>query len=151
MYISVQIFIIWYIHTKIKYKNHLNQFVSAFAANDPDSTVKVWELIDDTDKKKCVFLNTRDDRRYRTLQLIDIVYRNIKPDLFIIRGDNLTSITNSYKNSNIKLKAFSMMSTQDEVISYIINLDSYFIMGIGNIVGWGDVFLDKLKKYKNNV
>ncbi|MAW75502.1 MAG: poly-gamma-glutamate synthase PgsB [Candidatus Marinimicrobia bacterium] len=136
---------------KIKYKNHLNQFVSAFAANDPDSTVKVWELIDDSDKKKCVFLNTRDDRRYRTLQLIDIVYRNIKPDLFIIRGDNLTSITNSYKNSNIKLKAFSMMSTQDEVISYIINLDSYFIMGIGNIVGWGDVFLDKLKKYKYNV
>ena len=108
-------------------------------------------MIDDNDKKKCIFLNTRDDRRYRTLQLIDVVYRNIKPDLIIIRGDNLTSITSSYENSNIKLKAFSMMSTQDEVISYIINLDSYFIMGIGNIVGWGDVFLDKLKKYKYNV
>ena len=136
---------------KIKYKNYLNQFVSAFAANDPDSTVKVWKLINDNDKKKCVFLNTRDDRRYRTLQLIDIVYRNIKPDLFIIRGDNLTSVIGSYKKSNIELKEFNMTSTQDEVISYIINLDSYFIMGIGNIVGWGDVFLDKLKKYKYNV
>jgi len=136
---------------KINYKQFSNQFISAFAANDPDSTIKVWDLINNNEKKKCVFLNTRDDRRYRTLQLIDIVYRIIKPDLFIVRGDNLSSIINSYKNSNIELKKFNMMSTQDEVISYIINLDSYFIMGIGNIVGWGDVFLSKLKKYKCNV
>ena len=135
----------------IKNKSCSNQFISAFAANDPDSTVKVWNLINKNDNKKCVFLNTRDDRRYRTLQLIDIVYSTIKPELFIVRGDNLTTIINNYKNSNIKLKLFSMSSTQDDVISYLVNLDSYFIMGIGNIVGWGDLFLEKLKEYKNNV
>ena len=36
-------------------KNNL-KFISAFAANDPDSTFKVWELIKTKDNyRKCIF------------------------------------------------------------------------------------------------
>tara|TARA_Y100000590_G_scaffold58512_1_gene61850 strand:- start:960 stop:2135 length:1176 start_codon:yes stop_codon:yes gene_type:complete len=131
--------------------NNKNQFISAFAANDPDSTIKVWKLVKDKSKnKKCIFLNTRDDRRYRTIQLIDLVYENIKPDLFIVRGNNVSSLMKKYHNDKIELKLFDMSSSQNDVVNYMINLNGYFIMGIGNIVGWGDNFLNHLKKYKVN-
>ena len=134
----------------LKNKNK-NQFISAFAANDPDSTIKVWNLIKNKSKnKKSIFLNTRNDRRYRTVQLIDLVYNVIKPDLFIIRGDNLNSIIKKYNNKDIKLKLFDMTSSQNEVVNYITSLNGFFIMGIGNIVGWGDDFLKHLKEFQVN-
>ena len=40
-----------------------------------------------------------------------------------------------------------MSASQDDIIDYIINLNQFFVVGIGNIVGWGDHFLEKLKKY----
>ena len=132
-------------------KNKKSQFVSGFAANDPDSTLKVWHLIKEkNNNKKCIFLNTRDDRRYRTVQLINLIYKEIKPDLLIVRGDNINSLLNEYGNE-IKLKTFNMLSTQDEVVDTIINLDEYLVVGVGNMVGWGEKFLNKLEKYRSNV
>ena len=125
-----------------------NNFVSAFAANDPDSTLKVWNLIKDKfNNKICFFLNTRNDRRYRTLQLIDLVVKKINPDLFIIRGDNITSKMYS-SNDNIKFKIFTMDTSQDKVVDYILQLKKHSIVGIGNMVGWGEIFLKQLEKYK---
>ena len=58
----------------------------------------VWNLVSSRFKSKsCIFLNTRNDRRYRTIQLVDLVLKDIKPDLFIIRADNVSSILNSYE------------------------------------------------------
>ena len=44
-----------------------------------------------------------------------------------------------------------MLSTQDEVVDTIINLDEYLVVGVGNMVGWGEKFLNKLEKYRSNV
>ena len=125
-----------------------NKFISAFAANDPDSTFKVWELIKSKEKNKiCFFLNSRDDRRYRTNQLIDLVLNRINPDLFIIRADNVEAEIAKYVNKT-KIKNFTMKSNQNDVINYILELNQYTIVGIGNIVGWGEDFINKLKKFK---
>tara|TARA_B100000427_G_scaffold70192_1_gene56525 strand:- start:2943 stop:4097 length:1155 start_codon:yes stop_codon:yes gene_type:complete len=125
-----------------------NKFISAFAANDPDSTFKVWQLIKSKEKNKiCFFLNSRDDRRYRTNQLIDLVLNRINPDLFIIRADNVESELAKYSNK-IEIKNFTMKSNQNDVINYIIELNQYTIVGIGNMVGWGESFIKELKKNK---
>ena len=130
----------------LNYKSKKNQFVSAFAANDPDSTLKVWDLIKNkSNYKKCIFLNCRDDRRYRTIQLINLIHTKIKPDLLIVRGDNVKPLIADMDNSKIKL--FDMSSDQLDVINFMVNLNQHFIVGIGNIVGWGDLFLKKLKEY----
>ena len=126
-----------------------NQFISAFAANDPDSTYKVWKLIENklNNKKICFFLNSRNDRRYRTLQLINMVLTKINPDLFLIRADGIDSLISKYNSSTI-VKLLPMQSNQNDIISYLMDLDKYSIIGIGNIVGWGDIFLNKLKEHR---
>ena len=125
-----------------------NQFVSAFAANDPVSTLKVWNLIKDkSTNNTCFFLNSRDDRRYRTKQLIKLVMEDIKPDLLIIRADNIKHLIVNY-DTDTKIKLFSMRSSQKEVANYIVGLNKYIIVGIGNIVGWGDSFIERIKQYR---
>ena len=129
--------------------NKKNEFISAFAANDPDSTLKVWNLLKNkSSNKKCIFLNTRDDRRYRTIQLISLIYKNIKPNLLIIRGENVSSLINDYNDDKVQTKLFDMNASEDTLVDYITSLENYFVVGIGNMVGWGENFLQKLKEYK---
>ena len=135
------------------FDNNRNQFISAFAANDPKSTLKIWDLLKNRmqGKKSCIFLNTRSDRMYRTNQLMSLVIKEIKPDLFIIRGNNLPpELIADIHAENIKLKIFEENTSPDAIANYFKRLDKFFIMGVGNIVGWGEDFVNNLKGYKND-
>jgi hypothetical protein len=35
-----------------------------------------------------------------------------------------------------------------ELMSAFSNLDEYYILGIGNMVGWGEEFVQHLKEYR---
>ena len=133
---------------KLNYKKNSSYFISGFAANDPHSTKMVWNLIKKryNKTKSCIFLNTRDDRRYRTIQLIDLVLNDIKPDLFIIRADNIDKLISKYEDGIETIK-FSMAAKPENIIDTVMNLNNYHILGIGNIVGWGEDFVEKLKAY----
>ena len=132
-----------------------HHFVSAFAANDPKSTLQIWNMLEHRieEKSTCIFLNTRSDRRYRTEQLVSLVFNEIQPDLFIIRGDDLPK--NIYEqidnHDNMEVKIFSNTSQPQDIFEYLNSLDEQFIMGIGNIVGWGEDFISQLKEFKINV
>ena len=132
----------------IKHNSNRCKFISGFAANDPSSTMMVWNLIKSRFKNKsCIFLNTRNDRRYRTVQLTSLVMNDIKPDFFIVRGDNITSILDKYTFDNKSIKLFDMSATPDDIIDEILGLNKYYILGIGNIVGWGEDFVKKIRTY----
>ena len=64
-------------------------FVNGFAANDPDSTLRIWRQIEDlrqgTDQS-IILLNSRIDRFPRTLQLVDMVTEHIQPDVLVLVG-----------------------------------------------------------------
>ena len=131
-------------------KNNKNRckFISGFAANDPSSTKMVWNLINDRfNNKSCIFLNTRNDRRYRTIQLMELVLNDIKPDLFIVRADNVSSILSNYSIDKDKIILFDMSSDPSDLVDCIIDLNDYYILGIGNIVDWGERFIKELKEY----
>ena len=36
------------------------------------------------------------------------------------------------------------------MVDYFKTLDNFFIMGIGNIVGWGEEFVNNLKEYREH-
>ena len=140
--------IIW----KLNFTDTHNYFVNLFAANDPESTLDIWQKMGDRIKESpiCIFLNTREDRRYRTIQLLSLVFLKIKPQQLIVRGDNLPPVFLKYNKEypEIKVRDYSSRTSYEEIIDYLSKLDNYYIMGIGNIVGWGDEFLSNLKKYK---
>lgn len=132
-------------------------FVNAFAANDPQSTRTIWEMIKDHPSldhdHTCAFLNTRSDRVARTSQLLELILKDIQADSLFVRGDRLDRFDKPYfskvggrvekfsENEDAALFAEKLLSQQGNTL----------IFGIGNIVGSGFQILDELKKYRKHV
>jgi len=138
---------------KIHYKNNNFEFINAFAANDPASTLKTWKLVNErlNRQKFAIFLNTRLDRQYRTVQLIDLIFKKLKPDVLVLRGENFPSELKklSSENTNIKIYKFPYSIKQLDLIKFFDeSLFDYVVLGIGNIVGWGEILMKKMKEYK---
>ncbi len=65
-------------------------------------------------------------------------------------GSKLDSIINNYdfKSKGIEVVQFDEDSKPKVIIDEIGNLNQYLVFGIGNIVGWGDKFVQKMKEFK---
>ena len=129
------------------------KFINAFAANDPSSTLKTWHMIENRIDFSdfAIFLNTRIDRQYRTIQLINLIFKELKPKVLILRGENFPSELSNLmdKNSDIKVYKFPYSIKQDKLIKFIAeDLNDFIVLGIGNIVGWGELLMKKMKEYK---
>ncbi len=130
--------------------------VNAFAANDPQSTKTIWNMIKDHPSLEydhiCAFLNTRSDRISRTSQLLELIVKDIQPDSLFVRGDRMERFEKPYfskihgtveqfsENESASIFARKLLSQQGNTL----------IFGIGNIVGTGFQILDELKKYRAN-
>ena len=140
--------IIW----KLNCNGTQNYFVNAFAANDPASTLNIWHHLQEKikDAPVCIFLNTRDDRRYRTNQLLSLIYKQIKPERLIVRGKNLPVVFHDYQQENPGIKTHQLPNKVGikEMVSEFSQFENYYIVGIGNMVGWGEKFVQDLKKYR---
>ena len=140
--------IIW----KLNFSGTHNYFVNLFAANDPTSTYSVFKELESRigDMPLCFFLNTRSDRRHRTSQMLDLVFNKIKPAMLIVRGEKLPAQLDKYQKENpaIKTLQLSYKSGIMEISQTFATLEGYYIVGIGNMVGWGEQFIQDLKKYR---
>ena len=126
--------------------------MNVFAANDPTSTLDIWSQIQTQIQKSniCVFLNTRNDRRYRTNQLLSLVYEKMKPDKLIVRGENISAQINKYQQENPEIETICLPNKINikEMMFEFSRLNNFFIVGIGNMVGWGEQFISDLKSYR---
>ncbi len=140
--------VIW----QLNYIGFSNYFINLLAANDPSSTYKIYQTILKRfdNAKICIFFNTRADRRYRTHQLLDLIFQKIKPHRLIIRGDYFPKTFKAYKAkfSSIKVVEIGYEATFKQVVKEFSMLDEYYIVGMGNIVGWGEKFIKYLKQYR---
>ena len=140
--------IIWKLNCNGKH----NYFVNLLAANDPSSTYNAYTQLQPQigDSPVCIFLNTREDRRYRTNQLLNLVFTKIKPNMLIIRGEKLPSQFHDYKQENPEVKTHHLPNNVGvkELMSEFSNLKNHYIVGIGNMVGWGEKFVQDLKEYR---
>ena len=133
--------------------NRTFKFINAFAANDPASTLKTWQMVNSRIKSNnfAIFLNTRIDRQYRTVQLINLIFEELKPKVLVLRGDNfpkeLKKLMN--KNTSIQVYKFPYSIKQNKLIKFMAeDLDGFIVLGIGNIVGWGELLMKKMKEFK---
>jgi len=131
-------------------------FVNSMAANDPVSTLKIWNFVErryPLEGYTCIYLNCRVDRRSRTRQLLQLIYEDIKPDRSIVRGQKVDSMVKHVKYHSPQTYTDILQDTKP--IGSSIELfkklpaDS-LLFAIGNQVGFGQDLIDKLMEFKTN-
>tara|TARA_X000000950_G_scaffold213700_1_gene257030 strand:+ start:2081 stop:3256 length:1176 start_codon:yes stop_codon:yes gene_type:complete len=134
------------------------RFVNGMAANDPVSTLQIWNFISERfvsdEETTCVFFNSRDDRPVRTRQMIELTFENIKPDYFFIRGDKVKKIIDTFGKTSSKtsVEIIGLEQPLEDVISSLKNLpNNSLVYAIGNQVGAGQEILENIAMLKHNV
>ena len=134
------------------------RFVNGMAANDPVSTLQIWNFISEkfvTDEETtCVFFNSRDDRPVRTRQMIELTFEKIKPDYFFIRGDKVEKIIDTFGKTSSKtsVEIIGLEQPLEDVILSMKNLpNNSLVYAIGNQVGAGQEILENIAMLKHNV
>jgi gamma-polyglutamate synthase len=121
-------------------------FYNAFAANDPDSTLMVWQKIRDEigfEGKRIILLNTRQDRLYRAKQLAEMIAIKIENeiDYLMLIGQSVDVVENISISFGIpKNKLISVgWTTPGEVFEKILSVTekTSTIVAIGNMGGMG--------------
>ena len=132
------------------------QFINSMAANDPVSTLQIWKIIQSKNPSNnyfSIYLNCREDRRNRTQQLIELIYKDMKPNKAIIRGKKIESIIDSMVNSNSNITTQIVQENEpaQSSIELFKQLPSGSILfAIGNQVGFGQDLIYALKEFKTN-
>jgi poly-gamma-glutamate synthase PgsB/CapB len=121
-------------------------FYNAFAANDPDSTLMIWQKIRDEigfEGVRIVLLNTRQDRLDRARQLAELTGRKLagETDYLVLIGqstevvENLTVDFGLPKNKLINLG----WTTPEKVFEQVLSItdSKSTIVAIGNMGGMG--------------
>ena len=133
------------------------RFVNGMAANDPVSTLQIWNFISErfvTDKETtCILFNSRDDRPVRTMQMIELTFEKIKPDYFFVRGDKVKKIIDTFGKTSPKtvVEVVGLEKPLENVISNLKNLpNNSLVYAIGNQVGAGQDILEKVASLKQN-
>lgn len=121
-------------------------FYNAFAANDADSTLIVWQKIRNEigfEGLRIVLLNTRQDRLYRADQLAEMVGRKIndETDYLLLIGQSTDVVENMAINYGIPKKKILNLgyTTPDKVFEEVLSVTekTSTIIAIGNMGGMG--------------
>ena len=118
-------------------------FVNAFAANDPDSIVKIWREQSgsmENNVRSITVINTRFDRQYRTAQLANLIGNEISTDFYIVTGNDIDLFLHHLDPAKIDGKVYtSYGSSIKKLLKKIKPLlnEGTIVFGIGNFAGVG--------------
>lgn len=139
---------------KLDFGNGPILFINSMAANDPVSTLQIWNFVErryPVEGVTCVYLNSREDRRSRTRQLLQLIYEDIKPDRSIVRGQKVDSMVKhvEYHSPQTSSKVIEETESMNKTIIQFESLpkDS-LLFAMGNQVGFGQKLVDKLMEYR---
>ena len=141
---------------KLDFGNGSILFINSMAANDPVSTLQIWNFVErryPVEGETCIYLNSREDRRSRTRQLLQLIYEDIKPDRSIVRGQKVNSMVKhvEYHSPQTSSEVIEESESMSKTIKQLESLpkDS-LLFAMGNQVGFGQELIDKLMEYKSN-
>ncbi len=122
-------------------------FVNGFAANDPVSTLEIWDHVKRkgvSDENLIVLANCRGDRGDRTRQMALDVIPNLPCKTVIAVGKNTKPITDAYRQGKFKAEYLNLDAAKPaKVIAEIEKrLQNAVIFGIGNIHGIGEELIE---------
>jgi gamma-polyglutamate synthase len=119
-------------------------FVNGFAANDPASTLALWEHIEDRDlptEALTVVVNCRDDRMDRTQRFASDVLPHLPIDQLIVTGRQTGPILQAANGAG-RIRAGEVLdltgASADEVLAALDgSLTDRVVYGVGNLHGGG--------------
>ncbi|QQK77062.1 poly-gamma-glutamate synthase PgsB [Salicibibacter cibarius] len=137
-----------------KHKN-TSYFVNGFSANEPTSTLNIWEnaryLGYPTDNP-IVVMNCREDRPERTKQFADQLLPYIAIDKLVLIGEGTNPIVQAYEQGNLDVNELCNLEGEetDKIYEFIVSsMDRSTIFGIGNFHGSADPLIHELEKNKD--
>jgi poly-gamma-glutamate synthase PgsB/CapB len=124
-------------------------FANGFAANDPESSEKIWQMTLERHRdvdRKIIVLNTRADRPDRSKQLGEALPKWSPADTYLLMGGGVyllfrTAVANGLEPSRF---VYAEGMPVDRIFEEIVGLSgrSALVMGIGNIAGPGLELVD---------
>ena len=137
--------------TRIGDENLNCTFVNGFAANDPQSTVNIWERVKELEyntEDPIVIMNCREDRVDRTEIFVSDVFPKIQTYTLVAIGEVSEPITTAFNNGqfpNVK-NYINLEYAEPDKIMETLNplLKDRMVFGVGNIHGQGEAFIEKL-------
>lgn len=122
------------------------EFINAFAANDPDSTLLIWQRLGlerpRPGTQRMVLANCRPDRIQRSDQLAEFVARRVNADIVILSGEGTDLV--GYRAVRYGLDPAKLVNLggreAESVFEHVLGLveRDAVLVGIGNIVGLGE-------------
>lgn len=146
--------------TIIRKENKEIIFYNAFAANDPESSLMIWNNIirlASPSELKMVLLNTREDRLDRARQLTEMVGKSICMDYIVLVGQRSEVVKDMALKNNISDEKIINIgwTSPENVFEKVITVipGNATIVAIGNMGGMGaDVvkYFEKMSQEINN-
>lgn len=130
-------------------------FINAFAANDPSSTINIWNRILEqgyTSKDSIVIMNCRNDRVDRTIQFVEDVLPHLDISTLILIGTTVEPVIHAVDNQSIKVEELLNLEhkTTDEIYQILQDkLNNNIIFGVGNIHGAAEPLINLLVDEEN--
>ncbi len=130
-------------------------FVNGFAANDPESSERIWGMALERHQnfnRKIMVVSCRADRPDRSKQLGEALPTWPRADHYVLMGTGVYVLFRSAVQSGVDSSKFLYAEgmTVDRIFEEIVGLSgrSALVMGIGNIVGQG---LELVNYFRNRV
>ena len=122
------------------------EFVNAFAANDPDSTLLIWQRLGlertDSGLQRIVLANCRPDRLQRSAQIAEFVARRVSADHVVLTGEGTDLVAYQAVGYGMSSERISNLGGRgaESVFEHVLDLvrARAVVVGIGNIVGLGE-------------
>jgi poly-gamma-glutamate synthase PgsB/CapB len=126
--------------------------VYAMAANDPESTYRIWQHTPKDHPQINLLVNCRDDRVDRSFQIADLIEDRLRGiDTYIITGSGTEVLLKRIKKyvpaeNIIDLGGKTVGEAAQRIMDSVMN--NCLIFAIGNTVGYGEALIDTLLKGK---
>ena len=122
------------------------EFVNAFAANDPDSTLLIWERLGlgvaIPGVQRILLANCRSDRLQRSEQIAELAGRRLGADHLVLSGEGTDLVSFHVIRHGVARERVSNLGglAAEDVYEHVLGLvdREAVVVGIGNIVGLGE-------------
>jgi len=122
------------------------EFINAFAANDPDSTLLIWQRLGlekpRAGVQRIVLANCRPDRLQRSGQIAEFVAKRVAAEHVVLSGEGTDLVAYKAASMGLDPQRISNLGGRnaESVYEHVLALvkREAVVVGIGNIVGLGE-------------